>query len=77
MKSLITLLFSLFSLSLFANENISRLGLGVTQEAANDLPAISFKVHFGEEGALGGFFWVPIRRCEQVRFWRKVLSHHD
>ena len=56
MKSLITLLVSLFSLSLFANENISRLGLGVTQEAANDLPAISFKVHFGEEGALGGFF---------------------
>ena len=56
MKSLILFSLLLVSFSVFSNENISRLGLGVTGEAANDLPAISFKVHFGEEGALGGFF---------------------
>ena len=53
MKSLITLP-SLFPL-LFLPMIILVVLDCVTQEAANDLPAISFKVHFGEEGAIADF----------------------
>lgn len=46
--------FSLLSTSLFATERIGRLGLGMTNQLKNELPAISFKIQRSKSFALGG-----------------------